>query len=491
MLRLSVALALTSFFGPAAADAAARAAAASRLAEAALQAQEAGAAAQAAALAEEGVRAAARSPGADKASLSTALRVRGVIRHWSGDESGAEADLSALRAAAPVTPGLLVETARLLQAMSRNAEAADVASAALRLKPELPEALLVQSRAFLELGRGEEAIACALAVSKLRPASAQAFLHLGRAYRRLGRFEEARAALQRALSLSPRDQRSLDENGYLSLFKDGPRRGAAFFRRSVEASPGSPMAHHHYAAFLEFTGRRRQAVREYEEALRLHRLAGATRGSDYAHTLINLAAAYSWEGGRGEEQASCLRAAAAATPSGSPLWATATANLAILDGARGRRDSARKRLREALRFCAGHPCLGTGRGELTLAAAVLARQRGDVAAAASSAREAQGTLGAPEASPEATAFFATALGTLFMDLGDQARAEEVLSLALAAARPFPFHPITAGVHHALSRLRKSQGNESASAAHEKAAADINATLRVAVAGPASESERSP
>jgi tetratricopeptide (TPR) repeat protein len=266
-------------------------------------------------------------------------------------------------------------------------------------------------------------------------------------------------------------QIDIDE-GYARLAVDGFARAKAHFQALIARAPQDPMPHHHYGAALAFAGRRDEARREYEEALRLHRRA-AGRGGDYRHTLLNLALIYERLGRLGDEQA-LLREALDLDPNG-PARAWITAGLARIEARSGDRAGARRRLAEGLLRCAGSGCETFGEVEMATTLAAMELEKGSpraALAAADAARAALAKARRPE-TPGAAAGSQLAnaqlqLGELYERLGAPRQAAQAYDDGLGAIGSRSFHPTAATLNRRKAALAAAEGrlNEASSLLEE-------------------------
>jgi tetratricopeptide (TPR) repeat protein len=182
---------------------------------------------------------------------------------------------------------------------------------AVELAPLNTLILLDWARGELKLGRTQPALRAARLAAALYPADAKAHAILGSAYLAAGSQDSARAAYGRALAADWHD-----EDGYVE-------------------------AHYDFAASLASLGRRQDAIKHFEEAIRLR--PAYAEAQNYLGVLLGME-------GRLEDALAHLTEAVRL----SPDYAAAQNNLGNVNARMGRMDRAIEHWREALRLDPNH-----------------------------------------------------------------------------------------------------------------------------------------
>jgi tetratricopeptide (TPR) repeat protein len=149
----------------------------------------------------------------------------------------------------------------------RFAEALELATRALDLRPRATGMLVLRADAFAALGRHEEAVRAYRQALALKPGTARLLFACARSLKLLERHAEALAAYDRLLELKPGSAPALLNRGNaLRALKRLPE-AIASFRHALEAKPGYPPAHNNLGNALQTLGRYDEAVTHYEAAL--------------------------------------------------------------------------------------------------------------------------------------------------------------------------------------------------------------------------------
>lgn len=148
---------------------------------------------------------------------------------------------------------------------------------ALRLAPEIAEHQMNVGRLLVAEGALDEGVRHLREAVRLDSTAVNAHSNLGVALMRQGRLEEALAELDRALTLQPghpeatRNAAMVRQELGVRLARDGDMRAAAdHLREAARLAPDDPMIRYNLGTTLLALGRRTEAAREFEAALRLN-----------------------------------------------------------------------------------------------------------------------------------------------------------------------------------------------------------------------------
>lgn len=174
------------------------------------------------------------------------------------------------------TPRHLLDLALVYKSVSRIPEAVATYERILALEPENPIVLHNLGNISLHRGDDEEAIVYYRRATAAKPDYLLAYYHMGEALARLERFEEAYRTYEKVLQLEPKNAQELlaaDDALYrlasIDLAMGAYQRAATFLEQVLAADPAHLKAHHAYGQALMQLGRREEALRQFDEHMRL------------------------------------------------------------------------------------------------------------------------------------------------------------------------------------------------------------------------------
>ena len=161
-----------------------------------------------------------------------------------------------------------VAEAQLLRDANRHRDAFDMLDQALQKEPEQAELLYDFALTAEKLERFDLLESSLRKLIKVRPDHAHAYNALGYSFAdRNTRLPEARKLIERALEISPEDYYIIDSMGWVQ-YREGDLKGAAAtLRRAYEGRPDAEIGAH-LGEVLWMLGRRDEANRIWEEALK-------------------------------------------------------------------------------------------------------------------------------------------------------------------------------------------------------------------------------
>ncbi len=170
----------------------------------------------------------------------------------------------------------LLDLALAYKSVSRVPEAVATYERILALEPENPIALHNLGNISLQRGDSEAAIVYYRRATEAKPDYLLAHYHMGEALARLERFEEAYRTYEKVLQLEPQNPQELlaaDDALYrlasIDLTMGAYERAAVFLEQVLAADPAHLKAHHAYGQALMQLGRREEALRQFDEHMRL------------------------------------------------------------------------------------------------------------------------------------------------------------------------------------------------------------------------------
>jgi len=158
-----------------------------------------------------------------------------------------------------------VAVARLYEQSGKLAEAEQNYQLALKEKPQDLAALLGYAHLKEQLGKPDEAIKLYQQAAAAHRNDAAVFNNLGLCYARRDRLEEAAVAMERAVSLQPKNK--LYRNNIAAVLVDAGRTHDAFMH--LRAAHGDAAAHYNLGYLLNTKGQRQEAVQHFAVALQL------------------------------------------------------------------------------------------------------------------------------------------------------------------------------------------------------------------------------
>ena len=178
-----------------------------------------------------------------------------------------------LRTALELDPRHLTAHHNLGEALrqgNRHEEAIEMFRAALAIKGDFAAAYGGLGLALFGEERYEESLAAlarALALDPGAPSAGTLALSAGRAARELGRSRAAEGQFRKAAALAPDGVEPLLELSGLLFAQDRTDEAEEYLRRARELQPNDPSTLHKVAEALRKSGRRRQALAAYRDAL--------------------------------------------------------------------------------------------------------------------------------------------------------------------------------------------------------------------------------
>jgi predicted O-linked N-acetylglucosamine transferase (SPINDLY family)/glycosyltransferase involved in cell wall biosynthesis len=148
----------------------------------------------------------------------------------------------------------------------------------LEIEPDYAPALYNLGLVFHETEQFDEAEACFRRVAALDPRDAEALFHLGVLLQRRMRLDEAADTFRLALRHAPDNPHlwmRLGDVGIARLTGRSLREAAECFRKALELQPGLADAHFALGNVHRFDGRHDEALRSFQEALRLEPTSAA------------------------------------------------------------------------------------------------------------------------------------------------------------------------------------------------------------------------
>jgi tetratricopeptide (TPR) repeat protein len=201
--------------------------------------------------------------------LTSRLRVANVLAK-QGKLDEARAYLRNVNAGGEQRVQLLIAEAQLLREAKQDREAFDLLGKALEAQPDQPELLYDHALTAERLERFDVLEGNLRKLIQMRPDHAHAHNALGYSFAdRNLRLAEARKLIERALELSPEDYYIIDSLGWV-LYRQGDLKGAeAQLRRAYVGRPDGEIGAH-LGEVLWVMGRREDAERIWDEALKNH-----------------------------------------------------------------------------------------------------------------------------------------------------------------------------------------------------------------------------
>jgi tetratricopeptide (TPR) repeat protein len=135
--------------------------------------------------------------------------------------------------------------------------------------PALTVAYSDHASLLRELNRPDEATAVFREGVDQNPNDTQLRIGLARLLIRMKRYRPAQEQLSIVLALAPNNVVALSAMGYVKLQLDDVEGAMTQLRAAIAANPNYHLAHYHLGQALMRTGRRDEAIRHYETALRL------------------------------------------------------------------------------------------------------------------------------------------------------------------------------------------------------------------------------
>ncbi|HEX9183876.1 MAG TPA: tetratricopeptide repeat protein [Burkholderiales bacterium] len=201
--------------------------------------------------------------------ITSRLRVANVMAR-QGKLAEARAYLRNVSAGGEQRVQLLIAEAQLLREAKQDREAFDLLGKALEAQPDQPELLYDHALTAERLERFDVLEGNLRKLIQMRPDHAHAHNALGYSFAdRNMRLAEARKLIERALELSPEDYYIIDSLGWV-LYRQGDLKGAeAQLRRAYVGRPDGEIGAH-LGEVLWVMGRREDAERIWDEALKNH-----------------------------------------------------------------------------------------------------------------------------------------------------------------------------------------------------------------------------
>jgi tetratricopeptide (TPR) repeat protein len=201
--------------------------------------------------------------------FASRLRVASVMAK-QGKLAEARAYLHNINAGEEQRVQLLIGEAQLLREAKRDGEAFELLGKALQTQPNQPELLYDYALTAERLERFDVLEENLRKLIQIQPDHAHAHNALGYSFAdRNVHLGEARKLIERALELSPEDAFIIDSLGWV-LYRQGDLKGAeAQLRRAYLGRPDGEIGAH-LGEVLWAMGRRDDAVRVWDEALKNH-----------------------------------------------------------------------------------------------------------------------------------------------------------------------------------------------------------------------------
>lgn len=193
-----------------------------------------------------------------------------IQAHQTGNLAAAERLYLQLMAEVPgeVSARHLLGVVRAQQ--GRNAEALELMTAALAIRPDAPEILANHGNVLMTLARLDEALASYDRALAARPDHVPAWVRRGMALREMGRLDEALDSHDRALALAPGFVEAHSNRGM--VLSDMGRTDDALeaFERALKLAPDFPDALNNRALILKSLKRHDEALASCNRALALY-----------------------------------------------------------------------------------------------------------------------------------------------------------------------------------------------------------------------------
>jgi len=183
--------------------------------------------------------------------------------------------------------------------------AADIYRQILHHQPGNPSALHFLGVVALQRKRHAEAAELISRAVALKPDYADAHSNLGNAFREMGRLEEAETSYRKAIAVNPGFAMAHYNMGSVLLDRSLPEEAVKSFRRAIAANPRLAEAHVNLGNALRNTGDLEEAEKSYRTALQIQPGLAVAR-----YNLGNIL----MEKGKDEEAAACYESALALNP---------------------------------------------------------------------------------------------------------------------------------------------------------------------------------
>ena len=184
------------------------------------------------------------------------------------------------------------------------------ANRALALDPNLASVHVTLGMLYTQTGKSDLATAELHSALRLDSLNAEAYYAQAELFSKQGRAGAIEPALRKAVDLSPRDWRFLDELGYYYVTQRKFNEGIELHKQAVSSSPGNPRALTNLGLAYFRAGRLDEAIATYEKANSIE--PGYRR-------LTNLAAVYEQKG-EFENAAAAIRKAVDLNPGNYLTW---------------------------------------------------------------------------------------------------------------------------------------------------------------------------
>ncbi len=175
-------------------------------------------------------------------------------------------ELEAQRKSFPSDVRAIAFLATLYSTAGRPEDAIRMTEDALAISPQRQQFYFIEAEAYINLGQGEKAIEVLKKAYDLAPDYPEALVNLGTVLILVGKGDQAEVLLQEKYGM-----RFIGDPHYAQAYTQIGEFGKAaeVWKLIVAGSPASAESHANYGGVLARAGRRDEAIREFEEAIRL------------------------------------------------------------------------------------------------------------------------------------------------------------------------------------------------------------------------------
>ncbi len=198
------------------------------------------------------------------------LNLLGVVLHQKGENTQAVELIQCAIQIKPKWPAYHVNLAAAFRGLGRHEEAIPHCRLALQLQPDLAEAHLALGQSLQALKQWAQAEPQFRWLRDHRPGDSRGPQTLANCLREQGRTDEALALYREALSRNPNDAAAhLGLGTELLLGDRNPGAAEPHLRKATELLPGQAIAWTNYGSCLVMLGKETEALRVFDEGLRL------------------------------------------------------------------------------------------------------------------------------------------------------------------------------------------------------------------------------
>jgi len=201
--------------------------------------------------------------------LIMARLMLGDLYRESGDYNNAVNQYEHLVKLDPYTWSNFYKLGVSYQFLERLREAADSYNRALKLNPDDPNSNMNLGLVYLYLGNADDAVKYTERATLLDPKSAAAYSNLGVSLDARGEFARAEAAYRHSLDLDPDNATTLLNLGTNLIAQNKGAEAVDILERVIK-SADTPLHRKRYGDALVKAGRYDDAIKQYEEALKLN-----------------------------------------------------------------------------------------------------------------------------------------------------------------------------------------------------------------------------